>query len=47
MKKTYDSPTLDISEFRIPVAFAAVSALTPDVEYDDLNGWSPIMPPHH
>ncbi len=42
MKAIYETPQFSMTECRIEDAFL-VSAVKP--EYDDLENWSPVMPP--
>lgn len=43
MKKTYETPTAELREFCVMKGFAAGSGTSPD--WDDLEGWSPVVPP--
>lgn len=44
MKKRYDSPEMDITIVCVSEPFS-VSSTQPEIKYDDIENWSPIIPP--
>ncbi len=50
MKAVYETPQISMSECRVQDSFLASAITTPTtapIIYDDLGGWSPLIPPKH
>jgi hypothetical protein len=49
MKTTYEAPQISVSEYRVRDNFllSGTTTATTSIQYDSIEGWSPIKPPKH